>query len=67
MIWIGMGAETVVDYALRFKRQWGPGTWVMGYADDMILTFLHDESGTKADTKGHQPLRIRPSSQPLGR
>lgn len=33
---IGMGAETVVDYALRFKKQYGPGTWVCGYADDMI-------------------------------
>jgi neutral ceramidase len=32
---IGMGGETVVDYALRFKRQWGPGTWVLGYTDDM--------------------------------
>lgn len=32
---IGMGGETVVDYALRFKKQWGPGTWVLGYADDM--------------------------------
>ncbi len=36
MLVIGMGAETVVDYALRFKREFGPGTWVMGYADDMI-------------------------------
>lgn len=36
MLWIGMGAETVVDYALRFKREFGAGTWVMGYADDMI-------------------------------
>jgi neutral ceramidase len=36
MLIIGMGAETVVDYALRFKREFGPGTWVMGYADDMI-------------------------------
>jgi hypothetical protein len=33
---IGMGAETVVDYALRFKRAYGPGTWVCGYADDML-------------------------------
>jgi hypothetical protein len=33
---IGMGAETVVDYALRFKAQYGPGTWVFGYVDDMI-------------------------------
>jgi hypothetical protein len=33
---IGMGAETVVDYALRFKKEFGKGTWVCGYADDMI-------------------------------
>ncbi|MFM8283973.1 MAG: neutral/alkaline non-lysosomal ceramidase N-terminal domain-containing protein [Planctomycetaceae bacterium] len=32
---IGMGGETVVDYALRFKEQWGRGTWVLGYTDDM--------------------------------
>jgi hypothetical protein len=36
MLVIGMGAETVVDYALRFKKELGPGTWVCGYADDMI-------------------------------
>ncbi len=36
MLVVGMGAETVVDYALRFKREFGPGTWVCGYADDMI-------------------------------
>ena len=33
---VGQGAETVVDYALRFKKEFGPGTWVCGYADDMI-------------------------------
>ena len=33
---LGMGAETVVDYALRFKAAYGRGTWVCGYADDMI-------------------------------
>ena len=36
MLVIGLGAEAVVDYALRFKRESGPGTWVCGYADDMI-------------------------------
>ena len=34
--WIGMGAETVVDYAIRFKQDYGAGTWVMGYSDDML-------------------------------
>jgi neutral ceramidase len=33
---IGLGAEAVVDYALRFKREFGLGTWVCGYVDDMI-------------------------------
>jgi len=33
---IGMGAETVVDYALKFKAEFGPGTWVLGYSDDML-------------------------------
>jgi hypothetical protein len=36
MLVIGMGAETIVDYALRFKAKYGPGTWVSGYTDDMI-------------------------------
>jgi neutral ceramidase len=33
---VGMGAETVVDYALRFKQEFGAGTWVLGYTDDMV-------------------------------
>jgi hypothetical protein len=36
LLLIGMGAETVVDYALQFKAKYGPGTWVCGYVDDMI-------------------------------
>lgn len=36
MLMIGQGAETVVDYALRFKKEFGSGTWVLGYVDDML-------------------------------
>lgn len=36
LLWIGMGAETVVDYAIRFKREIPLNTWVCGYVDDMI-------------------------------
>jgi hypothetical protein len=35
-LFIGTGAETVVDYALSFKAEYGPDTWVCGYADDML-------------------------------
>ena len=27
--------EALVEYSLRFKREFGPGTWVCGYANDM--------------------------------
>jgi hypothetical protein len=33
---LGMGGEAVVDYALRFKASFGRGTWVCGYADDLV-------------------------------
>ncbi|MBT3376292.1 MAG: hypothetical protein HN742_19225 [Lentisphaerae bacterium] len=35
LLLIGIGGEAVVDYSLRFKQEFGPGTWVCGYANDM--------------------------------
>lgn len=35
LLFIGIGGEAVVDYSLRFKREFGPGTWVCGYVNDM--------------------------------
>ena len=35
LLFIGIGGEAVVDYSLRFKHEFGPGTWVCGYANDM--------------------------------
>ncbi len=35
LLFIGIGGEAVVDYSLRFKREFGPQTWVCGYANDM--------------------------------
>lgn len=35
LLLIGIGGEAVVDYSLRFKREFGPKTWVCGYANDM--------------------------------
>ncbi len=36
---ITMGGETVVDYALKFKKQFGPRTWVAGYCND-VMTYV---------------------------
>jgi hypothetical protein len=35
-LWIALGGEVVVDYALRFKRRNGEKTWVAGYANDVM-------------------------------
>lgn len=34
--WISLGGEAVVDYSLRFKREFGPDTWVCGYANVLV-------------------------------
>jgi neutral ceramidase len=36
---ITLGGETVVDYALRFKNEFGPQTWVVGYCND-VMTYV---------------------------
>jgi hypothetical protein len=35
-LWISLGGEVVVDYALAFKRTYGPDAWVTGYANDVM-------------------------------
>jgi len=35
-LWIVLGGEVVVDYAIRFKNRYGPQTWVAGYANDVM-------------------------------
>lgn len=34
--WIALGGEAVVDYSLRFKKEFGPNTWVFGYANVIV-------------------------------
>jgi neutral ceramidase len=35
-LWIALGGEVCVDYALRFKHEYGEKTWVTGYANDVM-------------------------------
>jgi len=35
-LWIALGGEVCVDYALRFKKEYGSGIWVNGYANDVM-------------------------------
>lgn len=34
-IWIALGGEALVDYALRFRREFGERVWVTSYAHDL--------------------------------
>jgi hypothetical protein len=36
---ITLGGEPVVDYALKFKQEFGPRTWVAGYCND-VMTYI---------------------------
>ena len=48
-LWVALGGEVVVDYALAFKRTLGPATWVTGYANDVMAYIpsrrIWDEGG----------------------
>jgi len=35
-LWVVLGGEVVVDYALRLKGNYGPETWVTSYANDVM-------------------------------
>jgi hypothetical protein len=35
-LWIALGGEACVDYALRFKREFGAETWVAAYSNDVM-------------------------------
>jgi neutral ceramidase len=51
-LWIALGGEVCVDYALRFKREFGASTWVNGYANDVMAYIpsrrLWEEGGYQA-------------------
>lgn len=36
LTWVILGGEVVVDYSLGLKDALGPGTWVAGYANDVM-------------------------------
>jgi neutral ceramidase len=41
-LWIALGGEVVVDFALRFRARYGPMTWVTGYAND-VMAYIPSE------------------------
>ena len=65
LLLIGMAGETVVDYSHLFKSKFGAGTWVCGYANEMIAYIPSRrvweeggyEGGPHLDEYGHPAWR----------
>jgi len=36
LLWLTMGGEVVVDFSIKFKKQYGPRTWVTSYCNDVM-------------------------------
>ncbi len=62
-LWIQLSGESVVDYSLRFKKEFGAGTWVAGFAHDTVAYIpsrrVWDEGGYEAEIfeYGHPAYR----------
>lgn len=65
LLLIALGGEAVVDYAFRFKKEFGPTTWVCGYANVLVAYIpsrrVWDEGGYEGGPflyeYGHPALR----------
>lgn len=65
LLLIGMAGEAVVDYSLLFKDKFGNGTWVCGYANEMVAYIPSRrvweeggyEGGPHLDEYGHPAWR----------
>jgi hypothetical protein len=64
---ITLGGEPVVDYALNFKREFGPQIWVAGYANDVMcyipsLRVLNEDKPPRASPlwgyEGCQAMKV---------
>lgn len=56
-LWIALGGEVVVDYALRFKREYGTSTWVAGYTND-VMGYIPSARVLAEDKPGHPRGRV---------
>jgi neutral ceramidase len=64
---ITLGGEPVVDYAIKFKREFGPHTWVAGYGNDVMcyipsLRVLNEDKPPRASPlwgyEGCQAMKV---------
>ncbi len=62
-LWITMGGEVVVDYALGFKQQYGHDVWVAGYCNDVMayipsLRVLDEDKPPRSGYEGNTSMMV---------
>jgi neutral ceramidase len=62
-LWIAMGGEVVVDYALGFKQTYGEDVWVAGYCNDVMayipsLRVLDEDKPPRSGYEGNTSMMV---------
>lgn len=62
-LWITMGGEVVVDYALGFKQKYGADVWVAGYCNDVMayipsLRVLDEDKPPRTGYEGNTSMMV---------
>lgn len=58
LLWITMGGEVVVDYSLKFKREYGAKTWVTAYCNDVMAYIPSLRVLEEGSYEGHTSMAV---------
>ncbi len=58
LLWITMGGEVVVDYSIRFKKQYGAKTWVTAYCNDVMAYIPSLRVLKEGGYEGHTSMAV---------
>jgi len=58
LLWITMGGEVVVDFAIKFKKQHGAKTWVTAYCNDVMAYIPSLRVLKEGGYEGHTSMAV---------
>jgi len=58
LTWFAMGGEVVVDFSIKFKKMFGPKTWVTSYANDVMAYIPSLRVLTEGGYEGHTSMAV---------
>jgi hypothetical protein len=58
LTWLTMGGEVVVDFSLKFKKQFGAQTWVTSYCNDVMAYIPSVRVLTEGGYEGQSSMAV---------